>query len=272
MAGDLTEWENSQIEAIDKLIQKCHLRSVAFQREHSLLDNPEFIISEELMSERLRYFATDLRSVLDYLCYFRYCHNKNEGKPSDSQEARNVNFSYNELRMIFDVPLDGQGQPFEQSVEAKRFNTLRYLRNITVHRNLIHSEMPKVWSYENLLDGTREFTTERKEERIRNSNIWKSVEFSKGCWITLPADCLEDILKDRKEALLIILDRLLRFVIKTRNKMLAMVSGQIYEYNHDRVRSGSDTGVQIRGDRNYTWDKFDEKCGIKDDGSCLWAV
>ena len=99
MAENLTPWEKSQVTAIDKLIQKCQLRYFALVKVISLLDDPQFEMSEEIMSLRLRYFAIDLYSVLDYLCYLCYCHYKNNGNPSYSKEARNVKFPYKELKI-----------------------------------------------------------------------------------------------------------------------------------------------------------------------------
>ena len=55
-------------------------------------------MSEERVVQRLRYFATDLYSVLDYLCYLCYCHYKNNGNPNNSREARDVKFPYKKLK------------------------------------------------------------------------------------------------------------------------------------------------------------------------------
>ena len=342
MAESLTDWEKSQIIVIDKLIRKCQLRSLAFEREHFLLyhrHDPEFEMSDERVSERLRYFATDLYSVLDYLCYLCYCHYKNNGEFDHSEEARNVKFPYKELKKsdfdamndscrkdttkflwfhfntifnyTFRLPneidketqkryedfkeiieecqvvtkVDGQGQKVpqdqEQRHEAKSFSTLHYLRNITVHRNLINSRMPTVWLYVNLQDGTREFSAEEKMERTNDSDKWRIEEFPKGCCITLPSVCL-DRPEDGREALLIILDRLLHFVINTRNKLLRMVSDHIPIYNRDTACgfSGTDDADYVfinpiweeKSVTKYSWREFERICGINKDNSCLWAV
>ena len=124
MAGNLNGWEESQIKAIDKLIQKCWLRYYAFEREHFLLNQPaEFNMSEH-MSERLRYFATDLYSVLDYLCYFCHCHYKNNRQPSYSKEARNVKFPYKELKTS-DVPaMEESCRNKTERFLSEHFNTI----------------------------------------------------------------------------------------------------------------------------------------------------
>ena len=85
-----TAWEREEVEKIDKLLRRCQLRQIAFEEQHCRIKE---IPSEEMVSERLRYFATDLYSVLDYLCYLVYCHFRNGGRLSDSPEARNVKFS-----------------------------------------------------------------------------------------------------------------------------------------------------------------------------------
>ena len=86
-----TQWERNQVENIDKLLQKCKLRQLAFHRQQIHITVTQ---SKELVAQRLRYFATDLYSVLDYLCYLFYCHFNNDGNPSNSREARNVKFPY----------------------------------------------------------------------------------------------------------------------------------------------------------------------------------
>ena len=105
MAGNPTQWEKDQIKTIDNLIQKCKLRRYAFEREHRLLNEaaPQDVETLkngliESVPERLRYFAADLYSALDYLCYLCYCHFKNNGNPSYSPEARNVKFPYKNLK------------------------------------------------------------------------------------------------------------------------------------------------------------------------------
>ncbi len=111
MAGNLTQWEKDQIKTIDNLIQKCKLRYCAFEREHLRLNKaaPEDVETlkkglKESVAERLRYFAIDLFSALDYLCYLCHCHFKNKGDPSNSGEARTVNFPYKNLQKSDDVP------------------------------------------------------------------------------------------------------------------------------------------------------------------------
>ena len=116
MAGNLTQWEKDQIKTIDNLIQKCELRYSEFQSKYDdliighVVDTSEDTSVElrrraaerigaanylkEWLQQELRYFAIDLYSVLDYLCYLCYCHFKNNGNPSDSPEARNVKFPY----------------------------------------------------------------------------------------------------------------------------------------------------------------------------------
>ena len=315
------------------------MRKFAFEREHRLLVRPVrtgFRMSEERVSERLRYFATDLYSVLDYLCYLCYCRYKKNGKVDHSEEARNVKFPYKKLKKsdfddvndscrnqtrkflwahfntifnyTFRLPdeigplldeatqqryerfkeiiekcqvvtkVDSQGQPVlqdqEQRQEAKSFSTLHYLRNITVHRNLIDIAVENAWLYVNLQDGSHEISVKRPE-RNNNPQNWQSIQVGPGCWITLPS-----VGSNRFEAetLHAVLNSLLDFVIDTRNKLLRMVSDQIPEYNPDTVRTGLNDGVKIgpRGDRtntvSYTWTEFDEKCHIHEDNSYLWAV
>jgi hypothetical protein len=108
MAGNLTQWEENQVKAIDNLIQKCKLRYFAFEREHrvlnSLLDQndelaPAFVEHlYEQVPQRLRHFATDLYSALDFLCYLCYCHFRNDGNSINDSTARNVNFTYKNLK------------------------------------------------------------------------------------------------------------------------------------------------------------------------------
>ena len=333
MAGNLNGWEESQIKAIDKLIQKCWLRYYAFEREHVLLNQPaKFNMSEERkehMSERLRYFATDLYSVLDYLCYFCHCHFKNNHQPSYSKEARNVKFPYKELKTsdvpametscenktekflsehfntIFGSPddeasrlryedfkkfirsfqvvtrVDGQGNPVlqnqqpEQTVNAKNFNILHYLRNTTVHRNLIDIAVENAWLYVNLQDGSHQISVEMPE-RIDDRRNWQSIRVVPGCWITLPSAGSNGL---ETKTLLSVLSELLKFVKTAVQNLLSIAfSDQIPEYHHDTVRTGLDDGVHIDpdGDRrntvNYTWAQFEERCYIHEDNSYLWAV
>ena len=96
-----TAWEREEVEKIDKLLRRCQLRQIAFEEQHRRIKE---IPSQELVSERLRYFATDLYSVLDYLCYLVYCHFRNGGRFSLSPEARNVKFPFKLNLRRSDVP------------------------------------------------------------------------------------------------------------------------------------------------------------------------
>ena len=121
--------QNTMIGDIDDLIQKCQLRYLALQREHNLLDrefsnicDPQRLYKflDELnvrMLQRLRYFVIDLYSVLDYLCYLCYCKYNNNGQPSYSREAKNINFPYK-----FDLKRsDAPGQEVSFSRRRKQF-------------------------------------------------------------------------------------------------------------------------------------------------------
>lgn len=336
MPGNLTAWEMSQIKAIDNLIQKCQLRCFAFEREHHLLNTDRFTMSEERVSQRLRYFATDLYSVLDYLCYLCYCHYKNNGNPSYSKEARNVKFPCKELKTS-DVPemkdscenktrkfvweyfntifnytfrlpneigpldevtqqlfndfekfikifqvmtkVDGQENPVpqnQQPEQSKNFNTLHYLRNTTVHRNLIDIAVERAWLYVNLQDGSHEVSVKMPERNADPQN-WQSIEVSRGCWITLPSVGSNGL--ERPKILLPVLDNLLSFVKDTVHNLLRIAfSDQIPDYHHDTVQTSLSDGVQIHpdGDRtntvSYSWKEFQEKCGINENNSYLFAV
>ncbi|CAB4008932.1 Hypothetical predicted protein [Paramuricea clavata] len=101
MAVNLTQWEKDQVKAIDNLIQKCKLRNIAFEREQyklNILLNQNAAVETfverlyEQVPQRLRHFATDLYSALDFLCYLCYCHFKNNGNPIHDSAARNVSF------------------------------------------------------------------------------------------------------------------------------------------------------------------------------------
>lgn len=318
----------SQVKAIDNLINECRLRYFAFEREHRLLNTDGFTMSEERVSQRLRYFATDLYSVLDYLCYLCYCHYKNNGNPNNSREARNVKFPYKELKIsdvlamnnswkkrtrqfveqhfntIFNntglqpdefdeatrqlynafeefilscqivTKVDGQENPVPQDEQppqrdnAKNFNTLHYLRNTTVHRNLIDIAVERAWLYVNLRDGSHEVSV-KIPQRIADSQNWQSIEVSPGCWITPPSVGSVG-LETETVALLVILPKLLNFVIDTRNSLLQTAfSDQIAEFNRDTVRRGLNDGVRIdqNGDGiniiTYNWTKFDEMYRIR---------
>ncbi|XP_028391300.1 uncharacterized protein LOC114516117 [Dendronephthya gigantea] len=129
MAVNITEWEKSAIANIDNLINKCKLRMFAFEREHLMLTqnagvDPLALMIQDRAPQRLRYFATDLYSALDYLCYLCHCHYQNEGRPSYSQEARNVNFPYKILR---ETTAGGQREVCEKKANnfaKKRFETI----------------------------------------------------------------------------------------------------------------------------------------------------
>ena len=165
-----------------------------------------------------------------------------------------------------------QNEQPDQTDEAKNFNILHYLRNTTVHRNLIDIAVENAWLYVNLQDGSHEISVEMPE-RIDDPQNWQSIQVGPGCWITLPS-----VGSNRFEAtrLLIILEGLLHFLINTRNGLLRMVSDGIPEYNRDTVRRGLNDGVRIDLDDDedglITWDEFDEKCYIHEDNSYLWAV
>ena len=114
-----TGWEKEEVDKIDKLLRRCQLRKIAFEEQQRHIKE---IRSEEQVAENLRYFATDLYSVLDYLCYLVYCHFRNKGQPSDSSEARNVKFPFKSKLRRSDVP--GQETKFE--AERKRFISTQF--------------------------------------------------------------------------------------------------------------------------------------------------
>jgi hypothetical protein len=334
MAGNLTQWEKDQIKTIDNLIQKCKLRYYAFEREHLRLNTaaPQDVETlkkglKESVPKRLRYFAADLYSALDYLCYVSYCHFKNDGKPTNSAEARNVKFPYKNLKKS---DVDGQevsckkqrenfawdhfitiylyfqpgqfvlvdastterydrfkryvlncqvitkigadGQPLQQQDQmeeaATNFNTLHYLRNTTVHRNLVDINVHNGWLYLNLLDGSHEFVPERIPDRDNDPDQWQSIEGSR--WVTVP-------FTSTPERLLTVTPNLLRFVINTRDELLEIAygpDGDIARFDDDEVRRGLDDGVHIgrqSNQRDYRWGVFEEKCDVMRT-SDLWAV
>ena len=87
----MTTFEEEVIQDIDKLLRRCELRTIAFQIQQAEIQKTT---SRELVAERLRYFAIDLYSVLDYICFLFYCHFRNNGNRIDSSEARNAKFPF----------------------------------------------------------------------------------------------------------------------------------------------------------------------------------
>ena len=176
--------------------------------------------------------------------------------------------------------VDGQGNPVPQNqpqptVNAKNFNILHYLRNTTVHRNLIDIAVENAWLYVNLQDGSHEISVKRPE-RNNNPQNWQSIEVNTHCRITLPSVGSNSF---EVKTLLTVLSELLVFVKTAVHNLLRIAfSDQIPEYHHDTVRFGLDDGVHIDpdGDRrntvNYTWEIFDAKCYIHKSSSYLWAV
>ncbi len=345
MAGNLTQWEKDQIKTIDNLIQKCKLRYYAFEREHRLLNTPAPQDVETLkkgliesVPERLRYFAIDLFSALDYLCYLCHCHFKNKGNPSNSGEARKVNFPYKNLQKSDNDPqktickgqkesfvwenfktIFGIGQhasaperyprfrqmilncqvktkigadekPLKQQDKMKKaatdFSILHFLRNITVHRNLVDINVHNGWLYVNLLDGSHEFVPERIPDRDNDPDQWQSIKALPGCWITIPSFISSRMKNgDTPKQLLIVTDEILQFVIYTRDELLKIAfpsvdgtDGDIPEFDRGAVRCGESGGVdgvhigRQPNQKDYPWDEFGEKCDIIRTAADLWAV
>ncbi len=351
MAGNLTEWEKDQIKTIDNLIQKCKLRYYALEREHRLLNTPAPQDVEETLKKgqkesvpkRLRYFAADLYSTLDFLCYLSYCHFKNDGKPSNSAGARNVKFPYKNLKksdvrgqedscekqrenfawdhfitiylyfqpgqfVLVDASTPGRydrfkkyvlncqvitkigpnGQPLQQQDKmeeaATNFNTLHFLRNTTVHRNLVDINVHNGCLYLNLQDGSHEFVPERIPDRDNDPDQWQSIKASPGCWVTIPSFISSRMKNATPKQLLIVTDGILQFVIYTRDELLKIAfpsvdgtDGDIPEFDCGAVRCGESGGVdgvhigRQPNQRDYSWDEFGQKCDkIRTDD--FWAV
>ena len=218
-----TKWEHGQINYIDKLLQRCKLRKIAFERQQNRIHQNQ---SEELVSERLRYFATDLYSVLDYMCYLLFCHFNNNGNRSDSPHARRVNFpspmpgrSRSEIEASVDGRLKvftnnmdvanpmyvqlrelilncltteggangGGGQP--PSIEVRSLKALHYLRNCTVHRNLVTASARDGVLYYNQNNGSHEILPGRINERENDPNgEWVGIEIHPAYWVEIPTE------------------------------------------------------------------------------------
>ena len=305
MARNLTQWERDQIKTIDKLIQNCKLTYYAFEREHLRLNTaaPQDVDTlkkglKESVPERLRDFAADLYSTLHFLCFVCHCHFKNHGNPSNSAEARKVQFPYKNLTKSDDDPqkaicsgqrekfvrdhfttifgpqdtstqerydrfkeiilncqvitnIGADGQPLQQQDQMKEaatnFNTLHFLRNTTVHRNLVDINVHNGWLYRNLLDGSHEFVPKRIPARDKDRRHWQSIKGSPGCWVTVP-------FISTPEPLLTVIPNLLRFVINTRDELLEIAygpDGDIARFDDHEVRRGFDDGVHIGRQSNH---------------------
>ncbi len=352
MAGNLTPWETDQIKTIDNLIQKCKLRYCAFESEHRVLNpaTPQDVETlKESVPERLRYFAADLYSALDFLCYVSYCHFKNDGNPSNSAEARNVKFPHTKkLRKLIDVDgqelvsirgqevrgergkfvwnnfrtmftcfqpdefgpqdastqqrydrfeeiilncqvitnIDEDGQPLQQQdqmEEATAFNTLHFLRNTNIHRNLVDNTVHNGWLYVNLLDGSHEFVPQQIPDRENDPRNWQSIEVGQpGCWITIPSFISSRMENgDMLKRLLIVTQNILDFVTNARDELLKIAFPSVYgtdggiaEFDRHAVRYGLEDGVHIGrppNQRDYSWNDFYEKCHVMRT-SVFWAV
>ena len=293
------------IEKIDKLLQRCQLREIAFEEQKRRITE---IQSEELVAQRLRYFAIDLYSVLDYLCYLSYCHFNNNGSPIDDAEARNVKFPYkSDLRSsenqgqeiafklqrdnFVSTQLGNLGLPGDITSEfgklimrcqiitkvkgdgttpvpkqperddAKNFRVLHWIRNNTVHRDLVAA----VVAQNAYLCYKKEDKSHKiepgiltKEELNANYNpkFWEVIESKEpSYWIEIPP---MGEFYQRFEPVVRIANLLLKFVIKMRNKWLKLVfNNEFPEFAEGTRNVRCENGNVHVGTTQFSLNEFD---------------
>ena len=186
-------------------------------------------------------------------------------------------------QMLTEVSADENTvQPDQHQVET--LQTLHFLRiNTDLHRVLRPiTTVQQGWLYFNLQDGSHEIVPDRIPGRDNDPEHWQSFELSPGCWITI-LSVGPDKLKHHPNAqeggpnaqegdpnaqegdtpqsemqLVSVAERLLRFVINTRNNLLEIVfphHEDISVFDEDKVRR-QDNGVYI-DNKHITWAEFD---------------
>ena len=311
-----TEWETKVIEKIDKLLKRCQLREIAFEEQKRRITE---IQSKELVAQRLRYFAIDLYSVLDYLCYLSYCHFKSKGSPIDDAKARMVTFPYaSNLRIaenqqdeeafksqrdeflktrlknlglpdditseygklimrcqiITKVGEDGTTpvpeQP-ESSIDAKNFRVLYWLRNYTLHRDLVaavvaqkaylcYNKQDKSLNIEPGIKTEDELNSDQNSypinQEYHDSDIWEVFESNDpSYWIEIPPMGES---YQRFEPLVRIAGLLLDFVIKMRNKWLKLVfTNKFPEFAKSTRNVRCENGNVHVGTTQFSLNEFD---------------
>ena len=294
-----TEWERRQVNCIDKLLQRCKLRKIAFERQQlNLGEDP----SEELVSERLRYFAIDLYSVLDYLCYLIFCHFNNNGNRSDAQQARRVNFpshlagrerseieplvngllgnfinnreatnpTYMELRELIlnCLTTEGGGQP--PSIEVKSLKALRYLLNCAVHRNLVVASDRVGVLYYNRNNGTHEIVPGRINERENGPNgEWVGTKVYPAYWVEILTE------GNRFEPITVVAPDLFNLVKDIRDNILTCVFPQVFpgfDQSEWSVEFGFQDGLHVGRRPRIRANSANQFDAIVTNPSHLWAV
>ena len=243
MARNLTQWEKDRIKDMDNLIKKCESRHSEFKSKceelSHILDTDAANDLKEWLRQELRYFAIDLHSVLDYLCYLCYGHFKNNGNnPSDSPEIRNVHFPYTKDLKKSDV--DGQEVSFRRQREKfvrghfttifgpqdaftqERYNRFKeIILNCQVRTSIgadgqalqQQDQMTKAATCFNTLHCLRNITAHRHIVDITVSDNDCHEVRRLGCWIAMENG-------KSPRPLLSVTANILDFVVNTRNELL----------------------------------------------------
>ena len=296
MAESLTDWEKSQIKAIDKLIQKSELRYLAFDREQLLFNSITNLTLEQRISrvsQRLQCFATDLYSVLDQLCHLCYYHYRNESTFSTNQS--NIKFPHQELMRSDDPEIDSILQDENSQLVERHFNINLQPNDFDQATKKRYDRFKEiiekcqvVTKVVALVDGKKQRAPQNQQPKpsdeaeklntlyyLRNNTVqgreWIHTDVRNnppGYVITYPSVGSDGL---KTEALVAIVPSLRKFVIDTRDELLKIAfSGQIPEYNRKTVSCGFNDGVSIDG-KMHSWKEFDVMCGIyNEDDSKLW--